>query len=419
MASGPKIHVVYIILAIAMAFGGFFFGRHTVQRIDSETLKEVTSDPKMAEAAQAVNALKSWGDSMKDNVAKAAAEEKNKRDLDERERNAATDSLQTPDVLIKAVKTYRGKLKARSVSLRNDPEFLDHDCLAVAYVVENVSKTAMVTESVRDAFDNFGNKLEQETEADYSDVIRLVGAGKVEDGQIAPGELRLGYVVLKRPLPNASWLVIDMSISKANGENVRAGYIKTAANMNADTVTLERIITADKEAEAAKVKAETDAKNAKFEAKVAAASDTLTTSDVRIHFEKIYRGPLNRAESDGDTKSKLLDCLLVGYTVQNLSTDTVLDAFSFDAFDDFGNKLEREDKADHREIWERLGIADYKTGRLAPGEAAMRYSVFKRPLPNATWFMLKMLVVVKSDRLVEPGYLKASLPQNPLSRKRG
>ncbi|HWE96436.1 MAG TPA: hypothetical protein VG269_20915, partial [Tepidisphaeraceae bacterium] len=57
------IHVLYILGAIILAIAAFFAGRSTIQH---SQLREIASDPKMAESAKAVNALSAFGQNLSD-----------------------------------------------------------------------------------------------------------------------------------------------------------------------------------------------------------------------------------------------------------------------------------------------------------------------------------------------------------------
>src|SRR5258706_5425098 len=216
--SSMKTHAFYIVAILVLTFAGFLVGRQTGQRTE---LKEIASDPKLAEAAHAVNALHEWGKNIQSNQkefkerkeAETAAE--SKRIVD------ATDGITTTEVRIQLDKLYRGKLLARARFGESEKEPLPFDCLLVRYKLENVSPNTLLDALAYEAADNFGNELESLHEYGYSDACRLLALDPKATNyeKIGPGESKFGFAVFKQPLPNAKWFVVKMSIRKANGDS--------------------------------------------------------------------------------------------------------------------------------------------------------------------------------------------------------
>jgi hypothetical protein len=231
MASLSKVHLGYAALAVGLGVGGFVLGRFSAKQNQTAAIREIASDPKMAEAAHAVAALDDFRKSFQVNGANEAdqkAKEKAEKDAEDKKRNDATDTLETPEVRVKVVTVYRGKLNRENNSFggRGEDKPLDHDCLLVGYRIDNLSKTTVLDASLSNCQDNFGNKLDAEHDYDYRDVLTHLGLTDLNTDKISPGESKVGYYVLKKPLANATCYIYHVYVSKVNGENSDIGYIK-------------------------------------------------------------------------------------------------------------------------------------------------------------------------------------------------
>lgn len=230
-----RIHIFYILGAVVLATATFFVGRRTGQHSE---LTEIASDPKMVEAAKAVNTLSDWGKALQGNSKEfEAAEAKRKAEADaeaaaEAKRQMdATDTVQNQDVRIHVDKIYRGKVLAQTSGFREEKkEPLGYDCLLIRYKVENLSHDSLLDASAYEVLDNFGNKLESTHDYDYSDLLKRLELEDLNTEKLAPGESKYRYDAFKQPLPNAKWYIIKMVVRKANGESSKEPLYVKALN---------------------------------------------------------------------------------------------------------------------------------------------------------------------------------------------
>jgi hypothetical protein len=420
MEQKRSLHEAYLLLACGLGVGGFVVGRKTVQRQNEEALKQIAADPKTAEAVKAVNAL----NELRCAFGGAAAEDKAKADAEARARALATGSVQTDKVRITIDAVYRGRIPRREeVQQPADSEPHQKEYLIVKYRVTNITKTATVDASADDCADNFGNKLERATDIDSTAASKLMAIPPdQEEGQILPGETRLKAIAFGRPLPNAEWYAIGFKMtdgfllkgepffakaSAAEAEAFRQKIEQAEAEQKASELK-EKAHSAELMAQA-KAKEEIEA-NAKQEAerkRLEAIKDTLQTQEVRVRVIKVYRGPLNRDSLREEHEPLGYDCLVIAYSVENLSSQSLLDAMLMNVVDNYGNKLEDE-KLAYRDAASHVGIDAYDGEKVIPGGKKIRLDVFKQPLENARWFIAECYMTKSDGSAKIVGVVKAA-----------
>ncbi|HEY0007637.1 MAG TPA: hypothetical protein VGB55_02840, partial [Tepidisphaeraceae bacterium] len=140
---------------------------------------------------------------------------------------------------------------------------------------------------------------------------------------------------------------------------------------------------------------------------MAEASVTASNAEAVVTVEKVKRTRIKQREFGGEGALMKYDVVVIGYKYENKSQDQQFTIITSEGKDNFGNDLEDESDFDMQSALEAVGYTEYTHDRIGPGETGRKVQVFKKPLPNAQFYVFEASIFKGVGNDLKTLYLKA------------